>query len=108
MEQGFYRGRLAGHGLEVLVPPPEDRVEVLRVIYDELGLGQVLDRSRETYRGIISRLAQAGSEGVILGCTGIELLVGPRDGPVPLFPTTRLHVEAAGLLRPGIPKLAPG
>lgn len=97
MEEGFYRGHLAGHGLEVLVTPAEDRAEVLRVIYDELGPGQVLDRSRETYRGIISRLAQAGSEGVILGCTGIELLVGPRDSPFPLFSTTRLHVEAPGL-----------
>ncbi len=38
----------------------------------------------------------AGAEGVILGCTEIELLVDP-DGPspVPLFPTTRLHALAA-------------
>jgi aspartate racemase len=32
---------------------------------------------------------------VIYGCTEIELLVGPDDSPVPVFPTTRLHVEAA-------------
>jgi aspartate racemase len=32
---------------------------------------------------------------VILGCTEIELLVGPGDSPIPVFPTTRLHVEAA-------------
>jgi aspartate racemase len=32
---------------------------------------------------------------VILGCTEIELLVGPEDSPVPVFPTTRLHIEAA-------------
>jgi amino-acid racemase len=95
MEPGFYRERLAGHGLDVLVPSPEDRAEVHRVIYDELCLGQVLDRSREIYRGIIARLVAAGAEGIILGCTEIELLVGPGDSPVPVFPTTRLHVEAA-------------
>jgi aspartate racemase len=95
MEPGFYRDRLAGHGLQVLVPAPEDRAEVHRVIYDELCLGQVLEGSREGYREVMARLAAAGAEGIILGCTEIELLVGPGDSPVPLFPTTRLHVEAA-------------
>ena len=95
MEQDFYRDRLASHGLTVLVPPAEDRAEVHRVIYEELCLGQVREASRQAYRKVIARLAQAGAEGVILGCTEIELLVGPEDSPVPVFPTTRLHVTAA-------------
>jgi aspartate racemase len=44
---------------------------------------------------VIDRLVAAGAEGVILGCTEIELLVGAEDSPVPVFPTTRLHIEAA-------------
>ena len=36
-----------------------------------------------------------GAQGVVLGCTEVELLIGPDDVPVPAFPTTRLHVEAA-------------
>jgi aspartate racemase len=28
-------------------------------------------------------------------CTEIDLLVGPEDSPVPVFPTTTLHVAAA-------------
>ena len=95
MEQDFYRDRLASHGLTVLVPGAEDRAEVHRVIYEELCLGEVREASRQAYRKVIARLAQAGAEGVILGCTEIELLVGPEDSPVPVFPTTRLHVEAA-------------
>ena len=95
MEQDFYRDRLAGHGLRVLVPPPDDRAEVHRIIYDELCLGKVTEISRQVYRDVIARLAHAGAEGVVLGCTEIELLVGPEDSPVPVFPTTRLHVEAA-------------
>ncbi len=39
MEQDFYRARLASHGLTVLIPPATDRVEVHRIIYDELCLG---------------------------------------------------------------------
>jgi len=31
----------------------------------------------------------------VLGCTEIELLISDTDSPVPIFPTTRLHVEAA-------------
>lgn len=95
MEQEFYRDRLASHGLTVLTPPAADRAEVHRIIYDELCLGEVRDESRQIYRNIIIRLAEAGAEGVVLGCTEIELLISATDSPVPVFPTTRLHVEAA-------------
>src|SRR5919202_58698 len=94
MEQDFYRDRLTGHGLRVLVPDAADRAEVHRIIYEELCLGSIRDESRELYRQVIERLVAAGAEGIILGCTEIELLVGPADSPVPVFPTTRLHVEA--------------
>ncbi len=69
MEQDFYRDRLAGHGLRVLVPPPDDRAEVHRIIYDELCLGNVTEISRQVYRDVIARLVHAGAEGVVLGCT---------------------------------------
>jgi len=95
MEQDFYRDRLSGHGLAVITPPPEDRVQVHRIIFDELCLGVVSEASRQTYREVIGRLVAAGAQGVVLGCTEIELLVGPADSPVPVFATTRLHVEAA-------------
>jgi aspartate racemase len=95
MEQAFYRGRLESHGLHVVVPDAADRSEVHRVIYEELCLGVVREESRRTYLEVIDRLAAAGAEGVILGCTEIELLIGAGDCPVPVFPTTRIHVEAA-------------
>jgi aspartate racemase len=40
-------------------------------------------------------LADAGAQGIILGCTEIELLVTQADSELPLFPTTRLHAQAA-------------
>ena len=95
MEQDFYRDRLASHGLTVLVPPAQDRAEVHRVIYEELCLGAVREASRQAYQEVIDRLERAGAEGVILGCTEIELLIRPQDSPIPVFATTRLHVEAA-------------
>ena len=95
MEQDFYRDRLASFGLDVVVPDADDRALVHRVIYDELCLGVVSDDSRRRYRAVIERLVDAGCEGIILGCTEIELLIGQQDSPVPVFPTTRLHAEAA-------------
>jgi aspartate racemase len=95
MEQDFYRDRLAGHGLDVLVPDADDRAAVHRIIYDELCRGVIREESRHFYRQVIDRLVAAGAQGVILGCTEIELLIGSGDCPVPVFPTTRLHVEAA-------------
>jgi aspartate racemase len=95
MDQPFLRDRLESHGLSVIVPGDGDRADVHRVIYEELCLGVVRDESRDLYRGIIERLVDRGAEGVILGCTEIELLIGQEDSPVPAFATTRLHVEAA-------------
>ena len=96
MEQDFYVGRLRDrHGLEVLVPGADDRRIVHAVIYDELCVGVVEDRSREEYRRIMAGLAERGAEGIRLGCTEIDLLVGPADSPVAIFDTTRLHAERA-------------
>jgi aspartate racemase len=67
---------------------------VHRIIYDELCLGLVREESRAAYRAVVQRLVAQGVEGVVLGCTEIELLLGEDDVDVPVFPTTRLHVEA--------------
>ncbi len=94
MEQDFYVGRLRErYGLTVIVPGAEDRALVHEVIYDELCVGVVEDSSREQYRRIMRDLAERGAEGILLGCTEIHLLVGPNDSPVPVFDTTRLHVQ---------------
>jgi aspartate racemase len=95
MEQDFYVGRLRSHGLDVLVPDAQDRRIVHDVIYDELCRGIVRDASRESYRRIMRVLAERGAQGILLGCTEIDLLVSAADSPVPVFDTTRLHAERA-------------
>ncbi|SDJ71696.1 aspartate racemase [Nocardioides sp. YR527] len=96
MSQPFYADRLRGHGLEVTVPTEADQETVHRIIYEELCLGTFLDSSRQAYLEVIDRLVAAGCEGVVLGCTEIELLLPIETyAGVPLFPTTRLHCEAA-------------
>jgi aspartate racemase len=95
MEQPFLSDHLAARGLHVLVPDPVDRAEVHRIIYQELCLGVVREESREAVRAVMERLVAEGADGIVLGCTELELLLGDDDADVPLFPTTRLHVQAA-------------
>jgi len=96
MEDDFYRVRLHERfGLEVVVPPEEDRNDVHRIIYDELCHGKVSPASRRLYLKIIAGLVDRGAEGVVLGCTEIPLLVRPQDVAIPVFDTTQLHAEAA-------------
>ncbi|MEM7773235.1 MAG: aspartate/glutamate racemase family protein [Cyanobacteria bacterium P01_A01_bin.37] len=96
MEQPFYKGRLVEHhGLTVLTPEAEDRNMIHRVIYDELCCGVVNPTSREQFKVVMQKLVAAGAEGIILGCTEIERLVQTKDSDVMLFPTTRIHAEAA-------------
>ncbi|GGZ05196.1 hypothetical protein GCM10007169_22450 [Shewanella fodinae] len=96
MEQDFYRERLRQKfGLEVLIPPPQQRQLVHQVIYEELCAGKILSASKATYLDIIDELATRGAEAVILGCTEIGLLVQQQDTHIKLLDTTTLHAAKA-------------
>jgi aspartate racemase len=98
MEQEFYHGRLRDlHGIEVIVPPEADREIVDRVIFAELCLGKVLEESRSEYRRIIRDLAGRGAQGVIFGCTEIQMLVGQEDSDIRTFDTAAIHARGAAM-----------
>jgi len=54
----------------------------------------VRPESRAVYSGVVDRLAAAGAEVVILGCTEIGLLIGDEDVALPTIDTTRVHAAA--------------
>jgi aspartate racemase len=96
MEQEFYRQRLTDkHGLKVLVPDAAERDEIHRIIYEEICAGQFKPESKEKILAAANNLARAGAEGVLLGCTELELLANKAKADVPLFETTRIHAETA-------------
>ena len=95
MEHEFYRGRLAEHSIETIVPNKSDREVVDRVIFDELCKGNYFDTSRREYLRIIEELSQQGAEVIILGCTEIGLLIRPEDTAAPLLDTCYIHAVAA-------------
>lgn len=95
MEQSFYRDRLAAHGIQTLVPDEANRRTVQGIIYDELCVGRVEPSSRDQLLDIARSLVAAGAEGIVLGCTELELSITQEHLDVPVFPTTTLHCAAA-------------
>lgn len=98
MTQDFYKSKLTGAGIEVLIPDREGIETVHRVIYDELCLGIISEESRRQYLAVIDALAQNGAQAVILGCTEIGLLIRQQDVSLPVFDTTRIHAVRAARL----------
>jgi len=96
MEADFYRTILTNtFGLKVLLPSDSERPEIDRIIFAELCRGEILASSKQFYLAVIERLAAAGAEGIILGCTEIGLLLNQADTKTPLFDTTAIHAKAA-------------
>lgn len=97
MQQDFYKNVLINNGIEVIVPNSADIEVVNSVIYEELCMGIISDQSKSRYLNIISGLAEAGAQGIILGCTEIGLLIKQSDTDIPLFDTTLIHARMAAL-----------
>lgn len=97
MTQNFYKSKLTDTGLDVLIPDEQDIEMINNVIFNELCLGIISSQSRDKFAAVISKLADKGAEGVILGCTEIGLLINPSDITLPCFDTTQIHAEKAAL-----------
>jgi aspartate racemase len=95
MDEDFYADRLRSHGLTVDVPSHDDKVEVDRIVFEELTQGRILDASRARYVEVIRRFQDAGVDALASACTELELLVGPEDSPLPILESLRIHAEAA-------------
>jgi len=96
MEQDFYKDRLKRkHGIEVFIPPENDRKSIHGILYGELCFGEIKKESKDKFREVIGNLEARGAEGVILGCTEIPLIVKQKDYSIRLYDTTDLHARAA-------------
>jgi aspartate racemase len=95
MDGPVYRRALAARGIAFEIPPPDNRAEINRIIFDELVEGKFLAASRARYVRIIEDLKSRGCDGVALVCTEIPLLIRPEDSPLPTLDSTRLLARAA-------------
>jgi aspartate racemase len=96
MEQDFISGRLFDRfGVDAVIPDEADRIELHRIIYDELCLGMVKPESKAAVLAMIERLRAQGADGVILGCTELGMVLTQDEMDLPVFDTALIHVRAA-------------
>lgn len=96
MEQDFYRQRLSdSFSITSIIPDEMQRLEINRIIFDELCQGDLQKSSKRFFQSVIGELRELGAEGVIFGCTEIGLLLEPQDVTIPVFDTTPLHTADA-------------
>ncbi len=94
MEERFYRDRLSSLGVEVAIPGEVDRARLQRMIFEELVRGVVNPQSKAALLQIVGAERASGADGVILGCTELDLLVGEGDIRAPTFNSTEIHARA--------------
>jgi hydroxymethylpyrimidine pyrophosphatase-like HAD family hydrolase len=79
---------------EILQMAAERGVHV-HTFNDHYIVGSAYDEEMTFYKRIIKTLIAQGAQGIILGCTEIELLIKQGESMVPLFPTSAIHAIAA-------------
>lgn len=94
MELDFYKNKLSGAGIEMIVPDLLDRNYIQHSIFTELLYEKFLDSTKQRFIEIIEKLKNQGAEGIILGCTEIPLLIKQSDVDIKLFDTLNIHVLA--------------
>ncbi len=95
MQQDFGRDRFDRKGIKIITPSEPDMDIVHDVIFSELCAGVFREESRKKFQEIMAYMAEAGAEGIILGCTEIPILVEQKHSSVKLYDTTELHALAA-------------
>ncbi|MDL2211735.1 aspartate/glutamate racemase family protein, partial [Erysipelotrichaceae bacterium OttesenSCG-928-M19] len=93
MEEAFYKDKLVERGIEVLIPNQEGIKDVNTMIFEELCFSKVLSTSKQRILIIIQELVEAGAQGIILGCTELNMLVNQNDVMTKLYDTTLIHAQ---------------
>jgi len=95
VESEVYPEKLAARGLAFSRPTPAERVEINRIIMDELVYGVFRPEAVAYFQTVIGRMKNEGCDAVVLGCTEIPLILNDGNSPLPVLDSTRLLARAA-------------
>jgi aspartate racemase len=95
VDSEVYPDKLAPRGLEWMRPDPAERMEINRIIMDELVCGVFKPEAVAYHRRVIERMKEAGCDAVVLGCTEIPLIISDSNSALPTLDSTRLLARAA-------------
>jgi len=90
-----YPDAMSKFGIDCRIPDEPDRGRIDSIIFRELVNRVFTEESRACFNEVFQKLKDQGCDGVVLGCTGIPLLVDPNDGPLPTLDSTRLLAREA-------------
>lgn len=95
VNSSVYPDALTAKGLEFVLPSDDERVQIGRIIMDELVHGIFMPESVACFQNVITRLKDKGCDSVVLGCTEIPLMINDQNSPLPTLDSTRLLARAA-------------
>ncbi|MGA8576783.1 MAG: amino acid racemase [Candidatus Cybelea sp.] len=95
VESEVYPEKLAARGIEYVLPTPDERDEINRIIMRELVYGVFKPEAVAYFQRAIERMKSEGCEAVVLGCTEIPLIISDENSPLPALDSTRLLARAA-------------
>lgn len=84
---------LSEFGIETLLPDESVIQQSHYFVSKELTQGKFTEEAKDFYVEQINGLVKDGSDGIILGCTELPMLLDDYKGDVPLLPTTQLHAR---------------
>jgi aspartate racemase len=95
VQSEVYPERLRARGLAFARPCETERIELGRLIMDELVLG-IQEPGQVRYLArVIEGLKAQGCDAVVLGCTELPLVMNDGNSPLPTLDSTRLLARAA-------------
>ena len=96
MEEDFYKKILVEkYGINVTIPNENDRNTIHDTIYKELCVGITNESSRNSFLDTITKSINTENiDGVILGCTEIQMLINQEDfDSIKIFDSTEIHCD---------------
>jgi aspartate racemase len=90
-----YPKKLGARGLSYVLPTAAERVEINRIIMDELVYGTFKPEGIAYHQRVFERMRHEGCDAVVLGCTEIPLIISDANSPLPTLDSTRLLARAA-------------
>jgi aspartate racemase len=100
VRSGLYQRRLREVAIKAISPTDEDQAKLMKAIYSVKG-GD-LTKSPAIAIEIGQRLATAGAEGIIAGCTEVPLILKNGDLSVPIVDATQVLATRAVEIAQGI------
>jgi aspartate racemase len=86
----FYQDVLGKSSIECAILDDKNEAELNAMIFDKMVYGKNYAEMHELLKKEIEFLAQAGCDGVILGCTELPLFVSQEEVSIQLFPSTQI------------------